>query len=94
MKKTHRRILALCLLSFLPWALNAEAPVVDESDNFVVDSQYQADDQPLAKEPAHHDARHRNASDNDFDEQPLAHEAAHAPSDSNNAGLLTQVQSL
>lgn len=95
MIKTCRNILATCLVCLLPWAADAAAPVVDDSENFATyDQQQVVDDQPLAREQAQTDRNDRSVSDNELsDDQPLAHESKHATS-SDNSSLLGQVQSM
>lgn len=92
MIKSCRLILATCIVCLLPWAVCAEAPVVDESENFAVYDQAQEDNErPLVNNT------HQNRSNDDFgypDEQPLARETALPTSDKNNASLLNQVKTL
>ncbi len=95
MIKNRRQILAACFACLLPWAVYAEAPVVDDSDNFATFDQNQAaDDQPLAHDRGRADRNDRDISDNDFaDDEPLARESKQASS-GNNSSLLGQVQSM
>ena len=92
MIKSCRLILATCIVCLLPWAVYAEAPVVDESENFAAYDQDQAVDyQPLA----HASRPSRNRNDLDYaDEQPLARETTLPSSSSNSASLINQVKSL
>ena len=92
MIKSCRLILATCIVCLLPWAVYAEAPVVDESENFAVYDQNQAaHEHPLAN-----DRRRNNINDDlDYaDEQPLARDTTLPKSSSNNASLLNQVNTL
>lgn len=82
----RRLILATCLSCLLPGTIFADAPVVDESENFALNDQYAANDQ-------HHQTNRNN--DLEYgDEQPLAHETPHAAGSGDNASLLNQVKSL
>jgi tol-pal system protein YbgF len=50
MIKSHRILLGLCFICILPMQLFAEAPVVDDSDNFaILDEQQAVFEQPVAK---------------------------------------------
>ncbi|KTD17482.1 tol-pal system protein YbgF [Legionella jordanis] len=50
MIKPHRLLLCLCFACFLPIQVFAEAPVVDDSENFaILDEQQAAAEQPVAK---------------------------------------------
>lgn len=96
MIKTRRTIIAACLVSLIPWAAYAAAPVVDDSDNFsTYDQEQAADEKPLALDrSATHREDVRELPDNDFaDDQPLAREPSH-PVSNQNASLLTQLQSM
>lgn len=87
----RRLILATCLSCLLPWAIFADAPVVDESENFALNDQYAANEQSLAR--PHHQTNPYD--DVDYgDEQPLARETPHASANGDNASLLNQVKSL
>ena len=100
MKKPCRHIIAVLFACLLPIAIYAEAPVVDESDNFATYDQDQApEEHPLANDTpigTRHGSQqgYRDMPDTDFpDEQPLARETSRANS-GNNASLLNQIQSL
>jgi tol-pal system protein YbgF len=50
MIKSHQLLLGLCIICFLPLQLFAEAPVVDDSDNFaILDEQQAVFERPVAK---------------------------------------------
>lgn len=50
MSKSHRLLLSLCFTCLFPWQVYAEAPVVDDSENFaILDEQQAALEQPVAK---------------------------------------------
>ena len=50
MTRLHQLFLSLCLTCFLPLQVSAEAPVVDESENFAIfDDQQAAMERPVAK---------------------------------------------
>lgn len=50
MIKSHRLLLSLCLSWMIPFQVVAEAPVVDDSENFaILDEQQAAIEQPVAK---------------------------------------------
>ncbi len=92
MIKSCRLILATCIICLLPWAVYAEAPVVDESENFsVYDQAQEENERPLVN------STRQNRSNDDFgytDEQPLARETTLSNSNKNNASLLNQIKTL
>jgi len=85
MIKSHRLLLSLCLTCILPMQVYAEAPVVDDSENFaILDEQQVAVQQPVAK------AQLEYESD---DEVPLARDT-HDSSGSESAELVNKMQGL
>lgn len=96
MIQPSRRFIAISFACLLPWALFAEAPVVDESENFaVLEQNAAADEQPLAREQITSNDRynHQESIDREYnDEQPIARESASIKN--NNGSLLNEVQSL
>jgi tol-pal system protein YbgF len=89
MIKSSRFLIAALFAFLLPLSLYAEAPVVDDSENFALLDNQQAgyDDRPFAKEQA--------AVSND-EERPFATDSAdnRSASSGNNASLLNKVQGL
>jgi tol-pal system protein YbgF len=95
----HRTLIALMCVALVPLTTFAEAPVVDESDNFAIYDENQADayEQPLAKDhgagtnqPARQ-LRHTTEMD-DANEQPLAREGSQIKP--NHAAQFNQLQSM
>ena len=85
MMSAHQRLMALFFCGFLSFYAHAEAPVVDDSENFaILDEQQAAIEQPVAK--AQFDD---NLSDEDV---PLAKDDPSIGTD--NADLLDKVQSM
>ncbi len=86
MIRFHRLLLSLCFICVLPLQVYAEAPVVDDSENFaILDEQQAANEQPVAK------AQHET-SYSDEDEIPLAQDNRDSGKDS--AGLLNKIQGM
>lgn len=103
MIKAQNRFLVFCLNCFLPLAVCAEAPVVDESANYAppVSNHYQAaaPQQPLAHDndvnPRINTREYRNAPDAEYaDEQPIARDTTPQVVHNDNVSLLNTVQSL
>lgn len=86
MKNAHRYLLATCFAGLLPLSLWAEAPVVDDSENFaLLDEQQAANERPVTN---------NNYYDNDSAQEPaLAHETVDTSSNSR-AELLNKIQGL
>lgn len=99
MIKSRRRFVAISFACLLPWAAVAEAPVVDESENFaILDQDAAAVQQPLAREQIASNDRYNNQAQESIDreyndEQPLARESS-SSQNKNNGSLLNEVQSL
>lgn len=99
MIKSHRRFVAISFAYLLPWAAVAEAPVVDESENFaIIDQNAAAVQQPLAREQIASNDRYNNQAQESIDreyndEQPLARESSSSHNNTNGS-LLNEVQSL
>lgn len=88
MIKSRRFFLVLSFAIFFPFSAYAEAPVVDDSENFALLDEPQAVvEQPAAKYPSD------EMSDPD-EEQPLANDNVAPRSSSENAMLLAKVQGL
>lgn len=82
-----RVLVAVCYVGLLPIQAYAEAPVVDESENYaLMDEQQSAYEQPVAR-------RHSD-SFRDDDEIPLAKEHIETSSRGNNVTLLNKIQGL
>ena len=82
---SHRFLLAACFACLLPFSVYAEAPVVDEGENFaLIDNQQAAFEQPVGKEQ-------NNTKYND-EERPLVTD--NSESTSNNAMLLGKLQGI
>ncbi|CDZ77828.1 tol-pal system protein YbgF [Legionella massiliensis] len=85
MIKYHRLLLSLCLTCCLPLQVLAEAPVVDDSENFaILDEQQAAIEQPVAKAQLNEDSD---------DEVALARDN-HDSSSSDSAELVNKLQGL
>ncbi|MBA2655527.1 MAG: tol-pal system protein YbgF [Tatlockia sp.] len=86
MIKFHRLLLSLSFICLLPLQVFAEAPVVDDSENFaILDEQQAAVVQPVAKAQL----------DNDSDEEVVAlARDNHNTSASNNSDLVNKLQGL
>jgi len=81
---SHRLLLAICFAFLLPFSVFAEAPVVDESENFAL-----LDEQnPAAEQPAAH------AYDDDASDQPALAQDNTVESPHKNADLLAKIQGL
>lgn len=90
MIRNSRFLIAACFACLLPFQVYAEAPVVDDSENFaLLDEQQAAYEQPVAR------AHARETSDYD-EESALARDTTEVSSHSNgnNAVLLDKVQGL
>lgn len=82
-----RVLVAVCYVGLLPIQAYAEAPVVDESENYaLLDEQQSAYERPVAKR--------QNDSFSYDDEIPLAKEHSDSASRANNATLLDKIQGL
>ena len=85
MIKSHRLLLSLCFSCLLPLQALAEAPVVDDSENFaILDEQQAAIEQPVAKAQL----------ENIDNEEEVALAKDTRDSNDDNAGLLDKVQGL
>lgn len=87
MNTFHRRVLTACWIGLMPFGLYAEAPVVDDSENYaLLDGQ----------EAPYHQPSARSAYDESYneDERPLAHESVEASSTQSNAQLLNKLNGL
>ncbi|HHF7345575.1 TPA: tol-pal system protein YbgF [Legionella feeleii] len=85
MIKSHRLLLSLCFSCLLPLQAFAEAPVVDDSENFaILDEQQAAIEQPVAKAQL----------ENIDNEEEVALAKDNRDSNDDNAGLLDKVQGL
>ena len=91
MKTAHRYLLATCFACLLPFSLFAEAPVVDDSENFALLDEQQA----AVERPVYHNRKNNDSYyEDDASEQPaLAHESA-SNSDNQTAGFLNKIQGL
>lgn len=88
MIKFHRLLLSLCMTCLIPWQVFAEAPVVDDSENFaILDDQQAAIEQPVAK------AQLDEYGDNS-DEVALARDNHESSNNSESAELLNKLQGL
>ncbi|KTD22904.1 outer membrane protein [Legionella lansingensis] len=84
MIKSHRLLLCLCLTCLFPFQVLAEAPVVDDSENFAILDEQAAIEQPVAK-----------AQLEDIDnEEEIALAQDNHDSNNANAGLLDKLQGL
>lgn len=87
MKNYVRVLVTVCYVGLLPIQAYAEAPVVDESENYaLMDGQRSAYEQPVGRQ--HRDSFHED------EEIPLAREQVEQPRHGNNATLLDKVQGL
>ena len=89
MMHSHRFLLAVVFACLLPFGVFAEAPVVDDSENFAL-----LDDQQAVNErPAH---KYQSSAYDSDEESALANDRSETnnTSSSNNAGLLDKVQGL
>lgn len=85
MIKSHRLLLCLCFTCLLPSQVFAEAPVVDDSENFaILDEQQAAVEQPVAK---------AQLEDTDSDEE-IALAQDNRDSSNPNAGLLDKLHGM
>ncbi|KTC87445.1 MULTISPECIES: tol-pal system protein YbgF [Legionella] len=88
MMKFHRLLLSLCMTCLVSWQVFAEAPVVDDSENFaILDDQQAAIEQPVAK------AQLDEYGDNS-DEVALARDNHESSNNSDSAELLNKLQGL
>ncbi|WP_028388920.1 tol-pal system protein YbgF [Legionella fairfieldensis] len=85
MIKSHRLLLSLCFICCLSFQVFAEAPVVDDSENFaILDEQQAAMEQPVAK-----------AQLDDYDNEiALARDDQDHLSNSDNTALLNKLQGM
>lgn len=82
----HRLILAICLASLLPTGAFAQAPVVDDSENFaLLEEQQVATESPVA---------HDQSDTADSSMQPALAKESVGMNDNTNAGLLDKLQGL
>ncbi len=82
----HRLILAICLASLLPTGAFAEAPVVDDSENFaLLEEQQVTTESPVAQDQS--DTTEGNM-------QPALAKENTDTNDNSNAGLLNKIQGL
>jgi tol-pal system protein YbgF len=87
MIKSHRLLLGLCFICFLPIPLFAEAPVVDDSDNFaILDEQQAVGEQPVTR------AQFENSANDD--EVALARDNYQSSGNNDNADLLNKIQGM
>lgn len=85
MIKSHRLLLSLCFSCLLPLHAFAEAPVVDDSENFaILDEQQAAMEQPVAKAQL----------ENIDGEEEIALAKDNRDSNDDNAGLLDKIQGM
>lgn len=87
MIKFHRLLLSLCFTCFLPIQVFAEAPVVDDSENFaILDEQQAAMERPVAKAQLDEDGFNE-------DEVALARDT-HESDSTDKAELLNKIQGM
>ena len=87
MIKFHRLLLSLCFTCFLPVQVYAEAPVVDDSENFaILDEQQAAIERPVAKAQLE--------QDNYGEEEVALARDTHESDLSDNAELLNKIQGM
>lgn len=85
MKQAHRYLLATCFAGLLPLSLWAEAPVVDDSENFALLDEPQTEQRPVVNNNRYYE---------EDSEQALAHDSADSGTTSNNSELLNKIQGL
>lgn len=85
MIKLHRLLLVLCFTCLLPLQASAEAPVVDDSENFaILDEQQAASEQPVAKAQL----------DNIDNDEEIALARDNTNSNNDNASLLDKLKGM